>query len=239
MLHSDNVSINHKVNKTLPADNLPGIFRNDDNNIINSSANIISPNMNTLASFVDVLCYRNQHQEFVSCGRTWVGQKIAIVNPDTLIECHDGEVGEIWVLGAHIARGYWKKPELTENTFNAYIADTVKEPFLRTGDLGFVQDGELFITGRIKDVIIIRGQNHYPQDIELTVENSHVALRAGSGAAFTVEVNNQERLVVIQEVERSYLRKVNVSEVVSNIAEAVSIQHGIYRDSYHTTKMVC
>ncbi|MEO1427758.1 MAG: fatty acyl-AMP ligase [Cyanobacteria bacterium J06633_8] len=170
---------------------------------------------------------RVDSQEFVSCGCTWMEQKIAIVNPETLVECNHGEVGEIWVSGAHIARGYWRKPELSEKTFNAYIADTVKGPFLRTGDLGFLQNGELFITGRIKDVIIIRGQNHYPQDIELTVENSHIALKPGSGAAFTVEVNNQERLVIVQEVERSYLRKVNIDEVVAKISEVISIQHGL------------
>lgn len=170
---------------------------------------------------------RVDSQEFVSCGHTWMEQKITIVNPETLIECNDEEVGEIWVSGANIARGYWRKPEQTEKIFNAYIADTIKGPFLRTGDLGFLQDGELFITGRIKDVIIIRGQNHYPQDIELTVENSHIALKTGSGAAFPVEVNNQERLVIVQEIERSYLYKVNVNEVVGKISEVVSIQHGL------------
>lgn len=178
-----------------------------------------------LVVFTDKL--RVDSQVFVSCGRTWMEQKIAIVNPETLIECNNGEVGEIWVSGANIAQGYWRKPEQTEKTFNAYIADTVKGPFLRTGDLGILHDGELFITGRIKDVIIIRGQNHYPQDIELTVENSHIALKPGSGATFTVEIKNQERLVIVQEVERSYLRKVNVDEVVGNISEVVSVQYGL------------
>ncbi|MDJ0796946.1 MAG: fatty acyl-AMP ligase [Calothrix sp. MO_167.B12] len=166
-------------------------------------------------------------QAIVSCGRTWLDQKIVIVNPETLIECADGEVGEIWACGESIAQGYWRKPELTQQTFNAYIANTEKESFLRTGDLGFLQDGELFVTGRIKDVIIIRGQNHYPQDIELTVENSHRALKAGSGAAFTVEAKDKERLVIVQEVERSYLRKLDVQEVVGNISQAVTAQHGL------------
>jgi acyl-CoA synthetase (AMP-forming)/AMP-acid ligase II len=100
-------------------------------------------------------------------------------------------------------------------------------PFLRTGDLGFLQDGELFITGRIKDVIIIRGQNHYPQDIELTVEKSHPALRPGCGAAFAVEVKGSERLVVVQEVERTYLRKLDVNEVVGSIRQAVAAEHAL------------
>jgi acyl-CoA synthetase (AMP-forming)/AMP-acid ligase II len=93
--------------------------------------------------------------------------------------------------------------------------------------LGFLQDGELFITGRIKDVIIIRGQNHYPHDIELTVEKSHPALRSGCGAAFAVEVKGEERLVVVQEVERSYLRKLNVNEVIESIHRAVTAEHAL------------
>lgn len=90
-----------------------------------------------------------------------------------------------------------------------------------------MRDGELFITGRIKDLIIIRGQNHYPQDIELTVERSHPALRPSCGAVFAVEVKGQERLVIVQEVERSYLRKLHVREVVRNICQAVAAEHGL------------
>ncbi|MEO1377376.1 MAG: fatty acyl-AMP ligase [Cyanobacteria bacterium J06635_10] len=166
-------------------------------------------------------------QAIVSCGHTCLDQKIAIVNPESLIECNDEEVGEIWVRGESIARGYWRKSELSKKTFNAYIANTQQRPFLRTGDLGFLQDGELFVTGRIKDVIIIRGQNHYPQDIELTVENSHPSLKPGSGAAFMVEVKDKEQLVIVQEVERSYLRKLHIDEVVGNISQDVAAEHGL------------
>ncbi len=168
----------------------------------------------------------------VGCGQSLSDQKVVIVDPESLTQCRDEQVGEIWVSGPSVAQGYWNRHEETEVTFRAYLADTgVSEagrspgPFLRTGDLGFLQDGELFITGRIKDVIIIRGQNHYPQDIELTVENSHPALRLGCGAAFGVEVKGSERLVVVQEVERSYLRKLDVNEVVGNIRQAVAAQH--------------
>jgi len=170
---------------------------------------------------------RVNSQAIVSCGCTQLDQKIAIVNPETFIECRDGEVGEIWVCGESIAQGYWRKPELTQQTFNAYIADTEDGPFLRTGDLGFLQNGELFVTGRIKDVIIMRGQNHYPQDIELTSQKSHPALKTDCGAAFSVEVKNKERLVIVQEVERSYLRNLDVQEVVRNISQAVTTQHGL------------
>ncbi len=186
---------------------------------------------------------REGTRKIVGVGRTWLDQKIAIVNPESLIPCPENQVGEIWVSGPSVAQGYWNQPEQTEQIFNAYLKDTrdtavaIPEspstterdlgPFLRTGDLGFLQDGELFITGRIKDVIIIRGQNHYPQDIELTVEKSHPALRVGCGAAFAVDVKGQERLVIVQEIERSYLRKLNANEVVGNIQKAVAAQHAL------------
>lgn len=162
----------------------------------------------------------------VGCGGC-LEQKIRIVNPESLTACPDNQIGEIWVSSPSVAGGYWNKPELTQQTFNAYLSDTGEGPFLRTGDLGFLLEGELFVTGRIKDVIIIRGQNHYPQDIEATVEKSHPALRSGCGAAFTVEIKGEERLVIVQEVERSYLRKLNVNEVVGNIYQAIAAQHGL------------
>jgi acyl-CoA synthetase (AMP-forming)/AMP-acid ligase II len=164
---------------------------------------------------------------FVGCGQNLLDQKILIVDPESLTPCPADKVGEIWVSGPSIAQGYWNRPEETQQTFQAYLADTGDGPFLRTGDLGFLQDGELFITGRIKDVIIIRGQNHYPQDIELTVEKSHPALRPGCGAAFAVEVKGSERLVIVQEVERSYLRKLDVNEVVGSIRQAVAAEHAL------------
>jgi acyl-CoA synthetase (AMP-forming)/AMP-acid ligase II len=163
----------------------------------------------------------------VGCGQSPTEQKVVIVNPESLTLCLPNQIGEIWVAGASVAQGYWNNPEQTEKTFHAYLADTKEGPFLRTGDLGFLQDGELFITGRLKDVIIIRGQNHYPQDIELTVENSHPSLRLGCGAAFAIDFKGSERLVIVHEVERSYLRKLNVQEVVDTIRQAVVAQHGL------------
>ncbi|WP_461947896.1 fatty acyl-AMP ligase, partial [Nostoc sp.] len=162
---------------------------------------------------------------FVGCGRTYMDMKVSIVNPESLTRCEKGQVGEIWVSGGSVASGYWNRPEATQETFQAYLKDTGEGPFLRTGDLGFLQHGELFVTGRLKDVIIIRGRNHYPQDIELTVEKSHPALRTVCGAAFTVEDKGQERLVVVQEVERSFLRKLNAKEVIGNIRQAVTWEH--------------
>jgi acyl-CoA synthetase (AMP-forming)/AMP-acid ligase II len=137
----------------------------------------------------------------VGCGRTVSDQRIEIVDPRTLTRCAPGREGEIWVSGANIARGYWNKEEETERIFRGYLADTGEGPFLRTGDLGFLKDGELFVSGRIKDLIIIDGTNHYPQDIEWTVEQSHPALRAGGCAAFSIDVDGVERLVVAAEIE--------------------------------------
>ena len=163
----------------------------------------------------------------VGCGQSWLDQKILIVDPDSLSSLPANEVGEIWVSSPSVAQGYWHKPMETERDFHAHLATTGEGPFLRTGDLGFLQAGELFITGRIKDLLIVRGQNHYPQDIELTVEQSHLALKPGCGAAFTVDIKNEERLVVVQEVERNYLRKLDVGEVVKSIHQAVTAQHSL------------
>jgi acyl-CoA synthetase (AMP-forming)/AMP-acid ligase II len=110
--------------------------------------------------------------------------------------------------------------------FGARLSDTGEGPFLRTGDLGFLKDGELFVTGRIKDLIIIRGVNYYPQDIERTVQASHPSLRPDAGAAFSIEVDGEERLIVIQEVERSY-RKLVVCEVTEAIRAAVARHHNL------------
>ena len=145
--------------------------------------------------------------QIVGCGRTWLDQKILIVNPESLTQCPANTVGEIWVSGANVAVGYWNRPMETEQTFRAYLADTGAGPFLRTGDLGFLQDDELFVTGRIKDLIIIRGRNHYPQDIELTVEQSSHSIRPSCCAAFSVDVSDQEQLVIVAEVERCYLHE--------------------------------
>jgi acyl-CoA synthetase (AMP-forming)/AMP-acid ligase II len=169
-----------------------------------------------------------ESRKIVGCGRTWLDEKIAIVDPESLTPCPVGKVGEIWVSGSSVARGYWHQLEQTVATFQAKLAHLGEVPFLRTGDLGFMQDsGELFVTGRLKDVIIIRGQNHYPQDIELTVQNSHVGLRSHCGTVFTVEQNGQQRLVIVQEVERTYLKQLVVQEVVGNITEAVILNHGL------------
>lgn len=142
--------------------------------------------------------------KLIGCGQSPPDQKVVIVDPESLIQCPPAQVGEIWISGPGVASGYWNRPEETKQTFGAYLADTGEGPFLRTGDLGFLKDGELFVTGRLKDLIIIGGRNHYPQDIERTVEQSHPSLRPGCCVAFSIDVEGEEQLVVAAEVERHY-----------------------------------
>ncbi|HEV8581878.1 MAG TPA: amino acid adenylation domain-containing protein [Thermoanaerobaculia bacterium] len=153
------------------------------------------------------------------------GHEVAIVDPETLRRRAPGEVGEIWLRGPSVAGGYWSRPELTKDAFQARTAEG-EEPFLRTGDLGFLHGGDLYVAGRLKDLVIIRGRNHYPQDIELTVEKSHPALRPGCGAAFAVERGGEERLVVVQEVRRD-ARDADFTEVLEAIRRAVSEEHEV------------
>ncbi len=161
----------------------------------------------------------------LGCGRPYMDTTVTIVNPESLTRCEKGQIGEIWVSGGSITSGYWNRPEATRETFQAHLKDTGEGPFLRTGDLGFLSNGELFVTGRLKDVIIIRGRNYYPHDIELTVENSHPSLRTNCSAAFSIEIEGEESLVVACEVERIHLRKLNTDEIVREIQIAVSTEH--------------
>jgi acyl-CoA synthetase (AMP-forming)/AMP-acid ligase II len=147
-----------------------------------------------------------QHQDvrtLVGSGHALQDTKIVIAHPESLTACAPDEVGEIWVSGPSVTQGYWNRPEDTERA-RAYLKDTGEGPFLRTQDLGFMKDGELFVTGRLKDLIIISGRNLYPQDIELTVEQSHPALRPACCAAFSVDGVGEEQLIVAAEVERRY-----------------------------------
>ena len=140
------------------------------------------------------------------------------------------QVGEVWVSGPNVAAGYWQNPEPTQETFAARIAgDERPGCWLRTGDLGFLdEDCELYITGRIKDLIIIRGINHYPQDIEETVQDCHAALRRHCGAAFSVpDKEDHEQLVIVQEVERTFRRETAIEEVIASIREAITREHEI------------
>lgn len=165
----------------------------------------------------------------VSSGRALRDQTIRIVHPEKLTCCKAGEIGEIWAAGPSIAQGYWQRPEESDRTFRAHTRDTHEGPFLRTGDLGFLLEGELFVTGRIKDLIIVNGVNHYPQDIELTSENSHAALRRNSAAAFSIEIDGATRLVIVQEIERTL--RTQAIEAIEAIRRNVSREHELQLDT--------
>jgi acyl-CoA synthetase (AMP-forming)/AMP-acid ligase II len=165
-------------------------------------------------------------RRLVGCGRPWLGQEVRIVDSEACTVRPDGHIGEVWVRGESVAAGYWGHPEETEQTFRARLADSDAEPYLRTGDLGFVRDGELFVTGRIKDVIIVRGRNHYPQDIEETVQAVHPALRKGCGAAFEETRDGRPGVVVVQEVDRRG-RGLDVARLVADARQAVAERHEV------------
>jgi acyl-CoA synthetase (AMP-forming)/AMP-acid ligase II len=165
----------------------------------------------------------------VGCGRAQGDQRVAIVDPETRQECGVDEVGEIWVAGPSVAQGYWARPQETEQAFAAYLSDTGEGPFLRTGDLGFLRSGELFVTGRCKDLIVIEGGNHYPHDIEFTVQACHPALNSGRGAAFAIEsrTGGAEQLVVLQEADRDRFRELDIRDVMATVEAAVAEHHGL------------
>jgi 8-amino-7-oxononanoate synthase len=168
-------------------------------------------------------------RDLVGCGQTLPDQKIVIADPDAKTTCAAGEIGEIWVSGPSMAQGYWKRPDVTEAMFHAHLLDTGEGPFLRTGDLGFMLDGELFVTGRLKDLIILRGVNIYPQDIELTVYRCHPRLRTDCAAAFAVEQGGREQLVIVAEVERH--KQGQFGEVYQTIRRAVAGEHDLNVDA--------
>jgi acyl-CoA synthetase (AMP-forming)/AMP-acid ligase II/acyl carrier protein len=163
----------------------------------------------------------------VSAGKPCLRERIITVNPQTLIRCDEGQVGEIWVSSGAVSQGYWGKPGLTDETFRVRLSDTKEGPYLRTGDLGVSFQGELYVTGRIKDLIVIRGRNHYPQDIELTAEASHPALRSGCSAAFAVAGAEAEELILVAEINREWRNSVSMDEVVDSIRQAILAEHEI------------
>lgn len=168
-------------------------------------------------------------RRLVGCGRVLPDEEIRIVDPDRCVALDDGRVGEIWVRSPSVGLGYWNKPNETREIFGARLDGDDPGTWLRTGDLGFLHEGELFVTGRIKDMIIVRGVNRYPQDIEATVERASPRLRTGGAAAFAVEADGRERLVIVCEVERS--RHVVWDEVIAAIRRDVTAEHEVPPDA--------
>jgi len=173
----------------------------------------------------------NKAQTLVSSGQPVADDThIVIVNPHSCRRCAPDEIGEIWVSGPSVTQGYWQRTTETTTVFNACISNTHEGPFMRTGDLGFFYQGELFIAGRIKDLLIFNGRNYYPQDIEETVEKSHPSLRPGCCAAFSIDQNDTEKLIIAVEVSSSYQAnppQTNGLSIVNSIKRAVVALHEI------------
>lgn len=189
--------------------------------------NVISVDSNALKNNQVIINYSEQtnNQKIVSCGHSWLDIEIIIVNSETLQECAENQIGEIWVNGKSITQGYWQQPKLTQQTFQASLTEKEDKTFLRTGDLGFLYNGELYVTGRLKDLIIIDGQNHYPQDIELTVETSHSAIIPNSCAAISLDINGEEKLAVLAEINRHYQGE--SKEILKSIRTNIATVHEI------------
>lgn len=171
----------------------------------------------------------------VGCGYPWLEQQIAIVDPVSGRRAGESEVGEIWLAGESVAQGYWNREEETVATFGARLAESGERPFLRTGDLGFLHAGELFIAGRLKDLVIVGGRNLYPQDVELTAEQAHAAVRPGCAAVFSVEVEGEEQLVVAAEVDER--ARAESAVIAAAIRAAVAVEHGVGMHAVALLKM--
>ena len=164
-------------------------------------------------------------QRLVGCGAAVQGHSIVIVDPKTGNALHDGEVGEILIQGPSVTQGYWNRPRGNGGRCSAPKCRAAKADFLRTGDLGFFRDGELFVTGRVKDVIIIRGRNHYPQDIEQSAEEAHQAVLPGAAFALADE-GRGERLVVVHQIDRQF-RGADHHQIIQAIRRAIVEQHDL------------
>jgi acyl-CoA synthetase (AMP-forming)/AMP-acid ligase II len=166
--------------------------------------------------------------EVVGCGVPRADTRIAIVDPHTRREVEPGERGEIWVAGGSVAQGYWMRPDLSEQVFGARLADAAETRWLRTGDLGFLRDGELFVAGRLKDLVIVNGRKYAPQDLEVACEAAHAALRQDGGAAFGVAGEAGEQVVVVFELRREWLRRAEAwAEIAAAAQAAVGAAFGL------------
>ncbi|WP_158101054.1 non-ribosomal peptide synthetase [Variovorax sp. JS1663] len=164
-------------------------------------------------------------RRLVGCGGAMRDTEIRIAEPrDEGRLCADGHVGEIWVRSPGVGGGYWMQPEASDATFGAHLADG-SGPWLRTGDLGFMDRGELFVTGRLKDLIIVHGENHYPQDLEWSAERAHPALRLGHGAAFAVDTPAGEGVVLALELDRR--ADADPEAVFRAVRRAIALEHGL------------
>ncbi len=167
-------------------------------------------------------------REVTSCGPVVGRFDVAIVDPVTRVRRGPDEIGEIWLRDPSVALGYWRHHRATDETFRATIEGTGEGPYLRTGDLGFLRNGELYLTGRIKDLIIVAGANHAPQDIEWTVERCDPDIRPSGVAAFPISIDGEERLALAAEVERGALpTHADTARLLEAIRHAVAEEHEV------------
>ena len=178
----------------------------------------------------------NTGRKVVSCGKPGYDHRIIAVDPESFTPANPDQVGELWVQGPSVPSAYWGLPEASAATFQGHLSETDEGPFLRTGDLGFVADGEAYVTGRLKDLIIVAGRNHYPGDIELTVQHSGAPVRLGSCAVISDSINGVEELIIIAEVDPRRLPPEDAAgsqmdvfwaESVKKVKGAVSEGHGL------------
>lgn len=165
-------------------------------------------------------------QALVSSGKALPGTNIKIVDPVTRIARPPLEIGEIWIAGPHVAGGYWNQETITADAFANRLSGDIQPPYLRTGDLGFIHQGELYVTGRIKDMVIIRGRNYYPHDIEHNVSGAHHSLEDSACAVFSL-LDAEDKLIIVQEVRREWRKKIVEEEIVSIIRQAVVVNNEI------------
>lgn len=167
------------------------------------------------------------HIKIVNCGTWQKDHLIRIVDPNTLKVLPENTIGEIWASGSSIAQGYWNQPLLTKQIFGNHLNNDPSIPYLRTGDLGFLNQENLYVTGRIKDLIIINGMNYYPQDLEQLIIQSATEFESCSAAAFSIEMQGVEKLVILQEVKRTAIRTINSEELFSTIRAVLLAQFGL------------
>lgn len=194
----------------------------------NSGWNFITLNIDALQHNQVVLSNITTENpaNFVSSGSP-VELQVSIIDPSSFLACSPETIGEIWIKGDSVAQGYWNNSQVSASTFSAHLADTGEGPFMRTGDLGFMRDNQLYVTGRLKDLIIIRGRNYYSHDIENAVQASHPSLRVDGGAAFSIDVNGFESLVVVHEVNRTHSRNIDIEEVTGAVHAAMTMELGL------------
>ncbi len=172
-------------------------------------------------------------RQLVGCGTVLPGETICIVDLDTYQDLPEGRIGEIWVQSPSVGLGYWEKAEETQSTFGGRLSDG-RGPFLRTGDLGFFDKGQLFIAGRVKDLIIVRGVNRYPQDIEQTVEECHESIPSCAAAAFADSTTGREKLIIAVEVQRSL--EDDWEPVIHTIRRSVTQVHELPPDAVYLVR---